>query len=217
MAQPAGFTFELTGGALCLDFVNTLNHRNQAGREQELLPSYAHLLAWCRQARALPSPEAARLARLARMGSRRAAAALRLAIRLREALYRIFSAAAAGRLPADADLRLLNAMAAEALSRQWIVHRDRGFVWEWRQAGSDLRRPLWPVVRSAVELLTSDERRGVRECASPTCSWLFLDHSRNHSRRWCDMKVCGNRAKARRFYRRARRTRARRRRAHAVA
>jgi predicted RNA-binding Zn ribbon-like protein len=151
------------------------------------------------------------------MGSRRAAAALRLAIRLREALYRIFSAAAAGRLPADADLRLLNAMAAEALSRQWIVHRDRGFVWEWRQAGSDLRRPLWPVVRSAVELLTSDERRGVRECASPTCSWLFLDHSRNHSRRWCDMKVCGNRAKARRFYRRARRTRARRRRAHAVA
>ncbi|HXE90489.1 MAG TPA: ABATE domain-containing protein [Terriglobales bacterium] len=206
MAQPEGFTFELTGGALCLDFVNTLNHRGEPGREEELLPSYRRLLAWSRQARALPRPEVARLARLARVHAGRASSALRLATRLREALYRIFSAVAAGRAPAEADLRLLNAMAAEALSRQWIVHRERGFVWEWRQAGSDLRRPLWPVVRSAVELLTSDERHRVRECASATCSWLFLDHSRNHSRRWCDMKVCGNRAKARRFYRRARST-----------
>ncbi len=134
------------------------------------------------------------------------AAALRLAIRLREALYRIFSAVAAGHGPGDPDLRTLNTMAGEALSRQWIVHHHRQFVWEWRQAGSDLRRPLWPVVRSAVELLTSDQRRGVRECAALTCSLLFMDHSRNQSRRWCDMTVCGNRAKARRFYRRVRRS-----------
>ena len=201
-----GFTFELTGGALCLDFINTLDRRNDRRGEEDHLPSYGHLLAWCRQTRALPRPELAQLARRARHQARRAQATLRLAIRLREALYRIFSAVAAGHAPAEADLRLLNTWAAVALSSQRLAHRGRRFLWEWRQVGSDLRRPLWPVVRSAVELLTSEQRSGVRECAAQTCSWLFMDHSRNRSRRWCNMAVCGNRAKARRFYRRTRST-----------
>ena len=206
MGSQARFTFELTGGAHCLDFVNTLNHRNQPRREEELLSSYGHLLAWCRQARALPRNELAQLARRARHQPHRARATMRLAIRLREALYRIFSAVAAGHAPAEADLRLLNTLAAAALSSQRLAHRGRRFLWEWRQVGSDLRRPLWPVVRSAVELLTSEQRSGVRECAAQTCSWLFMDHSRNRSRRWCNMAVCGNRAKARRYYRRVRRS-----------
>jgi predicted RNA-binding Zn ribbon-like protein len=63
---------------------------------------------------------------------------------------------------------------------------------------------LWPVVRSAAELLTSDELGRVRECAADNCAWLFLDRSKNRSRRWCDMAVCGNRDKVRRFRQRSR-------------
>lgn len=67
---------------------------------------------------------------------------------------------------------------------------------------------LWPVARSAAELLTSPDAQRVRECALRSCSWLFVDRSRNRRRRWCDMKTCGNRAKARRHYRRKQKSRA---------
>ena len=50
--------------------------------------------------------------------------------------------------------------------------------------------------------LTSEELDQVRECAGNTCGWLFVDMSRNHSRHWCDMRDCGNRAKVRRYYQR---------------
>lgn len=78
------------------------------------------------------------------------------------------------------------------------------FVWGWDDAAPALDRPLWPVARSLAELLTSDELPRVRECAADNCAWLFIDTSKNRSRRWCDMAVCGNRAKARRHYARAR-------------
>jgi predicted RNA-binding Zn ribbon-like protein len=61
---------------------------------------------------------------------------------------------------------------------------------------------LWPIASSAADLLTSERLKKVRLCEAKTCTWLFLDESRNHSRRWCDMKVCGNREKARRHYQR---------------
>jgi predicted RNA-binding Zn ribbon-like protein len=59
---------------------------------------------------------------------------------------------------------------------------------------------LWPIAQSAADLMTSDKRNSVRQCGADDCAWLFLDESRNHSRRWCDMKTCGNRQKARRHY-----------------
>jgi predicted RNA-binding Zn ribbon-like protein len=59
---------------------------------------------------------------------------------------------------------------------------------------------LNPLIRSAADLLVSDELKRVKRCGDPACGWLFLDTSRNKSRRWCDMSDCGNRAKASRFY-----------------
>ena len=76
------------------------------------------------------------------------------------------------------------------------------FSWTWDCNEEALDGVLWPVVRSAAELLTSEEAKLVRECASDTCTWLFVDRSRTHRRKWCDMAVCGNRAKARRHYQR---------------
>ncbi|MCL6613391.1 MAG: CGNR zinc finger domain-containing protein [Firmicutes bacterium] len=81
---------------------------------------------------------------------------------------------------------------------------DGGFAWKWGGEGKALDRMLWPVVRSAAELLISGDRERVRECAAEGCGWLFLDASRNTRRKWCAMTSCGNRAKARRYYERKR-------------
>jgi predicted RNA-binding Zn ribbon-like protein len=62
-----------------------------------------------------------------------------------------------------------------------------------------LELPLWILARSAADLLTSEQHAYVRQCASEECTWLFIDRSKNHSRRWCDMGDCGNREKARRL------------------
>jgi predicted RNA-binding Zn ribbon-like protein len=121
---------------------------------------------------------------------------------LREAVYRIFSAVAGSRSPQPADLAILNATLAAALASLRIVTMGNGFIWVWGGGEEALDRVVWPVALSAAGLLTSGERRAVRECAATNCAWLFLDTTRNRSRRWCDMKVCGNRAKARRHYER---------------
>lgn len=199
--------FEMSGGALCLDFANTWSDRSRP--ETEKLRGYADLLGFARQARLLAGGAETGLAELAKRQPRAAAAALDLGRGLREVLYRIFSAAAAARAPAASDLERLNAALPEALSRLRLECRDDGgCVWGWAEpeaagepAGA-LEAPLFPILRSAAELLTSDELRQVRECAAGDCTWLFLDHSRNRSRRWCSMATCGNRAKAQRHYRR---------------
>jgi predicted RNA-binding Zn ribbon-like protein len=201
MDEPAAPTFDLSGGALALDFANTWSDRGRP--ETDGLRGYGDLLAFARQTGTAADGEAARLAARAEREPRAAAAALARALDLREALYRVFSAAAAGRAPAAGDLDLLNAALPEALARLRLEPRGSGFGWAWETARAEpLEAPLWPVLRSAAELLTADELPRVRECAASSCTWLFVDRSRNRSRRWCSMETCGNRAKAHRHYRR---------------
>jgi predicted RNA-binding Zn ribbon-like protein len=198
----AGDRFELTGGRPCLDLANTLEAR-ATPRPRELLRSYADLLAWGEQAALLSRGEARRLRDRARRRGREAEAARRRALSLREALYSVFSALAAGSAVPPRALRFLNAALPGVLARLRIASGKGAFAWGW-SAETDFDRVLWPVIQSAGELLTSPARERLRECAAPDCAWLFLDASRNRSRRWCDMSVCGNRAKARRHYRRER-------------
>jgi len=202
--QPAP-PFELSGGALGLDFANTWSDRGRP--ESEKLRGYPDLLAFALQAGLATGGEATRLGSRAARDPRAAEAAFARARDLREGLYRIFSAAAASRPPAAEDLERLNAALPEALSWLRLERRKDGFEWTWAAPASGLPTealdaPLWPIVRSAAELLTSAELRQVRECAAGDCTWLFLDRSRNRSRRWCSMETCGNRAKAHRHYRR---------------
>jgi predicted RNA-binding Zn ribbon-like protein len=98
---------------------------------------------------------------------------------------------------------LLNAAVQQAGEHARIIHANRAFVWEWITPESHLTSILWPIARDAAELLTAGPLELVRECAAETCGWLFLDTTKNHRRRWCDMKTCGNRNKARRYYHRA--------------
>ncbi|HVR98066.1 MAG TPA: ABATE domain-containing protein [Thermoanaerobaculia bacterium] len=198
--EQASPTFELSGGALCLDFTNTVGDRERP--ESERLRSYSDLVAFARQAELLTMEEAARLEGRAEQEPHAAAATLALGHSLRETLYRTFSAIAASRAPDAADLERLNATLPEALSRLRLERRGDDFVWTWAATDDPLEAPLWPVLRSAADLLTSEERERVRECGGSACTWLFVDRSRNRSRRWCSMETCGNRAKARRHYHR---------------
>lgn len=198
--QPATFEFELSGGALCLDFINTVGDRPR--RQAEHLREYSDLLSWSRQAGLVDPQDADRIARRARETPRLAARVFSEAIDLRECLYRIFSALAAGDGPPAEDLEQLNAGLATSLVHLRVARSRAGFGWRWDDAQDAFDQMLWRVVHSAADLLTSREASRVRECASETCSWLFVDRSRGHRRRWCDMKTCGNRAKARRYYQR---------------
>jgi predicted RNA-binding Zn ribbon-like protein len=190
---------------ICLDFANTLDGRFTA-HPRESLTDYAALVSWTRQAGIVAEDTARCLAEESAGQQVAAAMALERAIALREALYRIFSAVARQRSPQTADLDCLNAILGEVLAALRITPTAEGFAWDWTGDKQGLDCLLWPIAQSAAALLTSGALHTVRECAAPSCGWLFLDTSRNHSRRWCDMKACGNRAKARRHYERKKMT-----------
>jgi predicted RNA-binding Zn ribbon-like protein len=202
VADAPAADFELTGGALCLDFANTLGDRPLGHAEH--LPDFAALVAFGRQAGLLEPGAARALLRGAAARPRQAQRAFRRALELRECLYRVFAAVARGGKPEPADLAALNRELARALPRGELRPQGAGFAWAWPGGAGDPESVLWPVARSAADLLVSRDRPPLRECASGSCSWLFLDESRGARRRWCDMKVCGNRQKARRHYRRVR-------------
>jgi predicted RNA-binding Zn ribbon-like protein len=191
--------FDLTGGLLCLDFANTVDDRTEV-HPQELLTSFEDLVTWSQQAQVLTKQEAQQLLEKAAKHSSEATRVLKRAVEVREAIFRIFKAVAEDESPEDEDLVILSVAVAEAQKHTRIVPDKNGFHWEWIDKPDDLDCVLWPVVRSAADFLTSDNLDTVRVCASDTCNWLFIDTSKNHSRRWCNMKSCGNREKARRFY-----------------
>lgn len=193
------YVFEFSGGELCLDFANTVSDRAEAA-PAEHLHGYPDLVAWGRQAGLIDGSQADTL--LAEAGRQPAAAAQvhARALTLREAIYRMFARRATGLPPAPEDIAIVNDELGRALAHARVVPAGQGFAWGWAQDCPALDRVLWPVARSAAELLTSEELDRVRECAADTCNWLFLDTSKNRSRRWCDMKSCGNRAKAKRHY-----------------
>jgi predicted RNA-binding Zn ribbon-like protein len=192
-------TFELVGGRTCLDFVNTASQR-RIGPFREKLNSYQDLLAWAVQAEQLSEEEATHLTRKAAAQPAEAAAVLERGRALREAIYRVFKAGSAGSVLPEEDLQLISEEHARAAVNRVLTPVGVGScTFEWRTY-DQLDRPLWPVTVSAVNLAASEAAARVKECGSDNCNWLFLDTSKNRSRRWCDMKDCGNRAKARRHY-----------------
>ena len=190
--------FDLSAGEIALDFANTWADR---GEDQAAL-GYSHLVEWSAEASILDASSTHRLVRGATLRPEDADAVLAAARDLARAIHGVFHELAAGRDDVDA----LNRILAAALPRLRLRRGGACCTWTWSAGDKDLDRMLWPVARSAADLLTSDRIERVRECASPTCSWLFVDGSRNRSRKWCDMAICGNRAKAKRFYRRHRHT-----------
>ena len=192
--------FEFTGNHVCLDFTNTVNDRVSTPRE--LLNSYDDLMRWSEEADILSEDDAHRLRAEAAHHPAEAEQVLQQAIALREAIYRILSAHISDTEAGKGDLVTLNSILARAMTSTCIRNNGKGFAWDWDWSHQSvtLDRMLWSIARSMADLLTSAELESVRMCAAEDCGWLFLDTSKNHSRRWCDMKGCGNRAKARKYY-----------------
>ncbi len=193
-------TSNLETERLCLDFANTAEwHARDDPTEK--LNSYSDLVSWAQHAGILMDREARQLSQESVRRSAEAAEVLKRAIALREAIYRVLSAVAGDRPPDDGDLAILNQTLSQALARLQITGVAGRFVWVWSGDETALDRMIWPVARSMADLLTSGKLARVGECADDRgCGFLFLDMSRNISRRWCDMKDCGNRAKAKRHY-----------------
>ena len=192
---------------MSLDFVNTLGWR-LTGHPGEYLRSYEDLLDWSRQAGLLALEEKEGLFRQATLDPEGARETLSRAIALREEIHRLISAHIAGESQDESDLSVLNRELSIALSHLRVMPAGGAYGWDWDLSGDDdgarLDGPLWPVAQSAAELLTSPKLGRVKVCAGDGCGWMFLDESRNNSRRWCDSRDCGNRERVRRHLARKR-------------
>ena len=192
---------------MCLDFTNTVGGKRGLST-REYLNSYADFVSWCRQTDLLNATKADALLRSAARHADESGAALRRAIALREAIYRIFAALASNESPQASDLDHLNAELSTHLGRLRLASSKKRFNWTWLNSDDALDQPLGPIARSAADLLTTPYLlEQVRQCEGDTCGWLFVDSTKNHSRRWCVMSDCGNVAKVRRFRWKNRRTR----------
>jgi predicted RNA-binding Zn ribbon-like protein len=186
----------IVGGHVALDFVNTVEGEADGEPNIEHLRKYGDLVAWSVRIGLLSGEEGQRLVHEAERRPEEAEAVYLDALTLRDALYGVFRAVAESGDPPSGELEILQGYECEAISRGRLAPEDHGFEWVWKDGG-DLARMLWPVAHAATGLLTSGSLDRLKRCAG--CCWLFLDASRNHSRRWCTMEECGTHEKARRY------------------
>jgi predicted RNA-binding Zn ribbon-like protein len=194
--------FQLVAGHVALDFANSLDYRYDRERLIDLLPTYERLLAFSRQSGIITREQMRAL--LVTTGESDARRTLERAIELRENLYSLFLSVVNEKKPSPQVTQRLNRFLASARVVDRLHWQDGRFVRSIGELESTPDGPLWPILSAGIDLLTSPDSRRIHECGEKTCRWLFLDMSRNHSRRWCDMRICGNRAKAQRFYSRVR-------------
>lgn len=194
--------FDLDGGHPVLDFTNTVDWRG-TGRDHDWLEDFTDLLAWCHRTAFLSEPAIAGLAQRAAAHPRQAAAALEQARELREATATLLHAAMEGRSLAPEPLRAFNRYLGKALSHAVLqpgAGQERSYRLELVPGDNPLEDVTLRMARQASDLLTAFDPAHLKICGNPECGWMFLDSTRNASRRWCDMAGCGNRAKAKRFY-----------------
>ena len=193
-----GREFELIGGHSALDLVNTLDWRFRVGGQEELLGSYEDLVNFAAQSGLLTSRQ---IRHLLRSSSGPAGQRVLVEVRaLREALSDLIYAGIDRKDSSDPSLLVLERFFAGAQAQTSLSRNGAGLKWEWGpEAETKSGFPLWLLTRSAAQLMFSGQADLVRACSNAECRWLFLDTSKNHTRRWCDMKICGNRMKARRF------------------
>ena len=183
---------------LCLDYANTLMYRGSGSEAQETLHDFAELAAWCDAT--FGAEVAERAHRWSEKHAEGAAEIFSDAIAIREAVYRIFYAMAARKTPEARDVMTVNRALDDAPARRMLARGEKGFGWRIDSNGFSAPSLLAPVLWSAGDLMVSRDAIRLRHCSNDKCLWLFLDDSKNGSRRWCSMQACGNRAKAHRHY-----------------
>ena len=187
-------------GWLCLDYANTVDW-HASKNPVESLDKYADLIEWSVNRGIISGDAKDVLLRKSEEEPIEAQAVLEKARELRESIYQILSDTVHGHPIRITDLKGFNKALARMLSHSRLAPYERGLKWDWDSHSHKLDSVIWPVVKSAVDLMTSEAMKRVGQCADEKgCGWLFWDSSRNRSRRWCDMSDCGNRAKVRHFY-----------------
>jgi predicted RNA-binding Zn ribbon-like protein len=207
--RPPLADLRIIGGDLALDFVNTRSGPRHGPVDAEWLSSYQDFADWARRvglasdgdtrgtfdgtpggASADPSAGSAAIAAFARIQA------------CRDDLYEAFLALADGTAPPAPVLRRIQLAYLEALSHAQLAGRADGCAWTWEPGGGPhaLLAPLWPIVAAAMQLLTAGPAGQVKPCQA--CRFMFIDVSKNGSRRWCSMDDCGKAAKIARYLQR---------------
>lgn len=193
-------------GHPALDFANTAGW-HASDERNEWLTSYGEWLDWLRTGNAFPPSTLRALATESASDAARSQRALKRVLEQRELVYRVFTAVAHDRAPTDADLAALHRARVNALEAAEPRWQGGRITLDWTGNASDLLAPLHPLMLAASDLLSALETERVRQCGNDPCGWLFLDQSRNGTRRWCSSAECGNASRVRAF--RARRSRGR--------
>ena len=198
---------KFVGGRASLDLLNTADWPG-SGPALDRLASYERLLEWAERVRVLSATSLARLRKRAAADPSASEAALERARQFRTSLHRSVVALVSGRGVATA-LERMTPFLREPLAHLVLEPARGGSAVDagWSGLEDALDGPMWPVVWDAVQLLLSPEVERLRVCGGPDCGWVYVDHSRNGLRRWCEMETCGTRAKNRRRGRRPRQTR----------
>ena len=189
------YRYQFVAGNLALDFVNTVAFRADPGKKKDHLQRTEDVYRWASQAQ-LPDRAAISSGPLTETG------ALRRIRAIREQLFAVFHAMASDDpIPADTLAQVGKAL-HDCCARRCLSIEGAEVRWAWRASARWTDYLLYPVLTTATDLLTSASRGVVRQCEDAGCGWLFLDRSNARTRRWCSMADCGNRNKARKYYRR---------------
>jgi predicted RNA-binding Zn ribbon-like protein len=189
--------FKLHAGHPALELVNTLDMRF-SGQTIDLIPTYKDLLRLTTQLQLLTAEQGRKLVRT--VGEAEARRVLASTAELREALAKLLYGRIDGTRPAVGQLPVLEQQFHAAAMHRRLVAGESHLEWSWSGVDRQAEIPLWMLAQAASDLLVSSDAELIKDCGDPTCRWLFLDVSKNHTRRWCDMKTCGNRMKARRHH-----------------
>jgi predicted RNA-binding Zn ribbon-like protein len=195
-ASRAG-TLPLVGSELAFDFTNTSSGRG-GPMHKEHLRSAEHVVTWARHARVLTPVDGQWLSALVARDGPLADDLLRRALDLRDVIYALGREIAGGEQPNPRQVDALAHVHAACVARAKLVPHGTGFVWAWDPKEAPIEAILGPVTLSALTLLTQGELSRIKQCQGDHCGWLFFDTTKNKGRRWCEMEVCGNRAKQRR-------------------
>jgi predicted RNA-binding Zn ribbon-like protein len=189
--------FELSGGHPALDFVNTLDWRFRDSGPEELLQDYEDVVRFTEQTSLMGAADARKLLRS--VTESKAAKVVAAARELREAAAEVLYGVVDQRSLSASAIKRLEACFASAKEQEQLQWDGEKLRWVLIQTASLPASPLWLMSLSVESFMTSEQMHHLRECGNAECRWLFVDTSKNHTRRWCNMKICGNRMKARRF------------------
>jgi len=188
--------YAFIGNNLSLDFVNTVGYISSEN-PIENLNSFSDLIEWSKQGKLISDDEAIVIFTKAKKNILESERVFWRVLRLRKSVYDIFRSVISGEEIFDKDLTVFNRELSLAMSKAEIFCREGELIWDWKNDG--IERILFLITRVAAQLLTSSDLEKLKCCSGENCGWLFYDTSKNKRRQWCDMRDCGNLAKARRF------------------